>query len=802
MAVNLSPIGGVAGQFFDNNGNPLVGGKLFTYAAGTTTPQTTFTTSTGSTPNSNPIILNGGGRVPSEIWLTDGFAYKFVLYSSTDQLIGSWDNISGINSNFVNYTASQEIQTATSGQTVFTLTTMQYQPGTNSLTVYVDGVNQYGPGALFAYVETSSTVVTFTNGLHVGAEVKFTSVQQATSSATDAAQISYQPAGAGAVTTNVQTKLRETVSVKDFGAVGDGVTDDTAAIQAAINSSAKVIYFPNATYLCEKLSVTSKDDVLLSGNNSTLLMSAAAFPGVVDQNIDVITSNRVTIENFIFDAQNSITPGLNRGGVAIDASNDCTVDSCYFYDVRTGVSVVNASNRVKITNNIAKQQLPYSLSNETNLLLMDLFAAVTSAASNVIVSQNQADKVRVVYSEADFTTVTSNIVSNTYDTAIYLLGVEGGVIEGNTVNQSGKDAIKCLNGCRGVVIANNFVFGFGNYVTNSPDGILITDSTDISITGNTVRLGDSTGRVAPDQNGITVTGGSNIAITGNEIFTTDPGGNVEFGIRIAPTTSEISKVTITGNIVNNVKTYCLLLGFSNNYQVNKIRISGNIFNGSVNTLHTAPIGLLGTATQTITGVEIFENTLRSFSVAAINIAAPVASITIKNNRIEDARPGNGWCLQIAGTGTMTNVIIDQNDTDGTEAGYYNVATAALRPQFVRGAQNKSNGVLRNPNLSVDGTNVATPYSALQNQSGMLFDNTGATGSVTITLPAAIPGLNYTFSRLVAQNIVINTTSSQTIENTKNGTGTYATNQTMTTADAVVQLQCIKSGRWQVVMGGY
>jgi hypothetical protein len=51
---------------------------------------------------------------------------------------------------------------------------MAYQPGTNSLSVFVDGVNQYGPGALYAYQETSSTSVTFTAGLHVGAEVKFT----------------------------------------------------------------------------------------------------------------------------------------------------------------------------------------------------------------------------------------------------------------------------------------------------------------------------------------------------------------------------------------------------------------------------------------------------------------------------------------------------------------------------------------------------------------------------------------------------------------------------------------------------
>ena len=238
MAVNLSPVGGVAAQFFNNDGTVLSGGKLNTYTAGTTTPATTYTTSAGTIAHSNPIVLNSAGRVPGsgEIWLTDGITYKFVLTDANDVLIATYDNISGINSNFINFTNQQEIQTATAGQTIFTLTTMQYQPGTGSLSVFVDGVNQYGPGAQYAFTETSGTVVTFVTGLHVGASVKFTTSEINAASYGDAFQISYTPPFTGSVATNVGDTLAQTVSVMDFGAVGNGVADDTTAIQAAITA--------------------------------------------------------------------------------------------------------------------------------------------------------------------------------------------------------------------------------------------------------------------------------------------------------------------------------------------------------------------------------------------------------------------------------------------------------------------------------------------------------------------------------------------------------------------------------------
>ena len=89
-------------QFFDSNGDPLVGGKLFTYKAGTTTKVATYTTSVGDTANSNPIVLNASGRTPHGVWLTDGQSYKFTLAPATDNdppssAIFVSDNVDGVN---------------------------------------------------------------------------------------------------------------------------------------------------------------------------------------------------------------------------------------------------------------------------------------------------------------------------------------------------------------------------------------------------------------------------------------------------------------------------------------------------------------------------------------------------------------------------------------------------------------------------------------------------------------------------------------------------------------------------------
>jgi hypothetical protein len=78
-------------QFFDANGQPLVGGKIYTYEAGTSTPATTYVDAAGVTENTNPIILDSRGMC--NIWLLNTVNYKYVVKDADDTLIFTTDNI-------------------------------------------------------------------------------------------------------------------------------------------------------------------------------------------------------------------------------------------------------------------------------------------------------------------------------------------------------------------------------------------------------------------------------------------------------------------------------------------------------------------------------------------------------------------------------------------------------------------------------------------------------------------------------------------------------------------------------------
>lgn len=155
-AVSLSVFGGVGAQFFDNSGVILTGGKIYTYEAGTTTPLATYTSSTGATAHTNPIILDSAGRVPGgEIWIALQL-YKFVLKTSTDVLIATYDNVGS------SFNATAVIANFTGNGSTVAFTLASAPANENATNVYINGVyqqkNTYSvAGAVITFSEAPPT---------------------------------------------------------------------------------------------------------------------------------------------------------------------------------------------------------------------------------------------------------------------------------------------------------------------------------------------------------------------------------------------------------------------------------------------------------------------------------------------------------------------------------------------------------------------------------------------------------------------------------------------------------------------
>lgn len=140
-------------QEFDNNGDPLSGGKVYTYEAGTTTPKATYTDSTGNTANANPVVLDSSGR--ADIWLGDG-GYKFVLKTSADVTIKTVDNVGGTGSTAF----GADVQTLATNTTINTTYANSALICTSAITLSLLDVSTAGEGFYISVKNASSGNVT------------------------------------------------------------------------------------------------------------------------------------------------------------------------------------------------------------------------------------------------------------------------------------------------------------------------------------------------------------------------------------------------------------------------------------------------------------------------------------------------------------------------------------------------------------------------------------------------------------------------------------------------------------------
>jgi hypothetical protein len=372
MTVNLSALAGAGQQFFSDSGVPLAGGKLYSYVAGTTTPQATYTSASGSTAHSNPIVLNSAGRVATgEIWLTAGSNYKFALYTSADVLITTWDNITSIN----------------------------------------------GTGI-----------------------------------ASNAENVQYDPPFSSSVSTTVEAKLAQSVSILDFGTnTVPGITDMSAALAAALQSG-KPIYIPSGTYYIATAATYAGSVVMYGDGDASILTSNGNLFSASNASNSMLRDFRITRKNnpatviraypnfaswTISTNGNGYMPGINDDDGAYAA-----LTTAQKAETGTWIQLTAAANNAgAMGNNISVEN-------------------ISSNFGSIIIENCNNVTVRGCRLRGERASASCIWIKNYQAVALGSPKATNIVIEGNTCFNASYNPIS-IDGTNGAVIANNICYASG-----------------------------------------------------------------------------------------------------------------------------------------------------------------------------------------------------------------------------------------------------------------------------------------------------------------------------------------------------
>lgn len=476
-------------------------------------------------------------------------------------------------------------------------------------------------------------------------------------------QVTYDGTTVKAELDAINTKLAEWVSVKDFGAAGDGVADDTAAIQAALSAHDHVI-FPQGNYkISGTINLKSGNVLIGAGYSNTRIfrdttvtpfdyfegitvsgvkVSGIYFDGVAKLGVTVAAnrycalrfwdsntgnrSNDIVVEDckFTYFTSAEFQPEGNRGVVALHLCDDAVVRGCWFEDNRSTCVFYGSTKNLRVLDNYCiGEQAPY-----------DLIFQPTQGLGSFCSG-----------------------------------GSEGCIIMGNRMRDTGYTSINC--GGDGSVIANNVIRN------PSYSGITINEGSsnparDIVITGNSIR--------DTYLSGISVFNADGFVIDGNNVVNARGAGNGQ--IRLFPTSDGLAWPK-NGRISNNFiagSDVTTLPGIRVNAGSN-ITVSGNTFFNNQSGMYIRATNAAAAISLDIIGNVFKDNS--SFAVETASTGVANQDLTIDQNTIISSDIGTKQATGFVINGSVSSVRLGQNtfssnySTDLIETSFTNSATKAV-----------------------------------------------------------------------------------------------------------------------------
>lgn len=479
--------------------------------------------------------------------------------------------------------------------------------------------------------------------------------------ATDAYMVGFQQAGTGAVSTTVQRKLRERVSVKDFGAVGDGVTDDTAAFVAAAATGA-LVEVPPGQFILSNSAFPSVFRIRGAGMGRTSLRWKAASAesnmialyGVVDVHIEGLTidGNRQNqtdsagyygaIGGTLGDGASVVIEGVEfkNGRISDIYMNGPTgegeqasvrIDGCRFTDGMVGTGTRSAQAialsegiSVRLTNNEFSQPTIPAAYGRGGLIMQRPPASTSLSWSDIVAIGNRFRK---------FGRGTADTIGCIY---VYS-GVRSVIISDNHTIDSIGNALCVKADCGMVVVTNNVII---NHRDTWAPAIVVFDQAanatsslgeNFIISGNVLKNTQHTGIMV---DGARVGGrddARNFIISNNIID-----GAVR-GIHYR----NLSTISVRGNLISNTSSVAI---FAQD-QAGDCVIQGNTITGGL-------VGFDCDGDTSAARINVSDNVISNLTATAIRIKQSVASFSIDRNRFN----GCGLWLQTTGATGLSVVL--------------------------------------------------------------------------------------------------------------------------------------------------